>query len=200
MRNNTHCVPNVAMNGTRPSFVASKPLIRPHTTPQASAIITASETGRLKSRIISAQMTPHRPTTEPAERSVAPLMRTQLKPIAIRTYSDAECPRERKLESVKNVGVVMAKNSEIPSTTRNGPMLEAIFFIADFTVGVPSKVCSSPFALLILWSTQSAAPPRIRGSTPASPRLCPARLRSSPCRRRVCGRSRRGSPAVRRRS
>ena len=78
----------MVINAGKPTRTVSKPFTRPTIAPTASAASSASGIGQPAFVISQAQMTAHKPATEPTDKSISPAIIRSVMPTATAPVND----------------------------------------------------------------------------------------------------------------
>ena len=116
----TLIIPRVAMKGGSRPTVISRPLIRPHASPIASAIAIPTGAGRPLSSA-SARPIPAKASTDPTDRSMPPEMITNVIPMATMAFRAVCSSTLSRFETVRKCGVAAHRIAHSVSRPANVP-------------------------------------------------------------------------------
>ena len=109
-------IPSVAMSGLRPIFPIKYPLNKPHSSATPRAMSAASQILTPKKIYSAPAVTIDSPITEPTERSIPPITRTIVIPLAIIPSADSPSAVVERFALVRKYGEMILRITAVSYT------------------------------------------------------------------------------------
>ena len=129
-------MPSVAMNGGSRSRVTAMPLAKPHAVPARMPASMPSQTGKPPAFTARAAVTPASARTDPTDRSMPPVMMTQVAPMPRMAIEVTWSATVSPLPTVRNAPLV----SENTATRMTRPPKAANFWTRSFCFSVMPRL------------------------------------------------------------